>query len=85
MARTPLLGAFERLAREHDNAERLGITTGELRERQAEATFTGVSSSDAGAPSPPASQSRLRSSHAAPEPRQSHPRAWRSSAPESPA
>jgi monoamine oxidase len=40
MARTPLLRALARLAREHDDAERLGITTGELRERRAEATFT---------------------------------------------
>jgi monoamine oxidase len=40
MARTPLLRALERLAREHDDAERAGITTAELRERRAEAAYT---------------------------------------------
>jgi monoamine oxidase len=35
MARTPLLRAVRRLAREHDAAERLGITPGELRQRRA--------------------------------------------------
>jgi monoamine oxidase len=37
MARTPLLRAFQKLAREHTQAERLGITPAELREREAEA------------------------------------------------
>jgi monoamine oxidase len=40
MARTPLLRALERLARDHDDAERAGITTAELRERRAEAAYT---------------------------------------------
>jgi monoamine oxidase len=40
MARTPLLRALEHLAREHDDAERAGITTAELRERRAEAAYT---------------------------------------------
>jgi monoamine oxidase len=40
MARTPLLRALERLAREHDHAERLGITPAELRERRGEAAYT---------------------------------------------
>ena len=34
MARTPLLRALRRLAREHDAAERLGITPAELRRRR---------------------------------------------------
>jgi monoamine oxidase len=37
MARTPLLRAIERLAREHDDAERLGLRPAELREQRAEA------------------------------------------------
>jgi monoamine oxidase len=37
MARTPLMRAFQRLAREHRAAERLGISPEELREREAEA------------------------------------------------
>ena len=37
MARTPLLRALQKLAREHQAAERLGITPAELREREAEA------------------------------------------------
>jgi monoamine oxidase len=40
MARTPILRALARLAGEHDAAERLGITTAELRERRAEAVYT---------------------------------------------
>jgi monoamine oxidase len=40
MARTPLLRALARLAREHSDAERAGITTAELRERRAEAAYT---------------------------------------------
>jgi len=40
MARTPLLRALEHLAREHDDAERAGITTAELRERRADAAYT---------------------------------------------
>ena len=35
MARTPLLRALRRLAREHDAAERLGVVPGELRRRRA--------------------------------------------------
>jgi monoamine oxidase len=34
MARTPLMRAIQRLAREHQEADRLGIEVGELRERQ---------------------------------------------------
>src|SRR2546421_5141565 len=40
MARTPLLRALEGLAREHAEAERLGITPGQVRERTAEATYS---------------------------------------------
>jgi len=40
MARTPLLRALERLAKEHHEAELLGIAPGELRERRAEAAYT---------------------------------------------
>ena len=40
MARTPLLRAIERLAREHDVAERLGVPPAELRERRAEAGYS---------------------------------------------
>ena len=37
MARTPLMRALQKLAREHQAADRLGVTPAELRERQAEA------------------------------------------------
>jgi monoamine oxidase len=37
MARTPLLRALQKLAREHRDAERLGISPAELREHEAEA------------------------------------------------
>jgi monoamine oxidase len=40
MARTPLLRAIERLAREHHDAERLGIRPAELRERRAEEAYS---------------------------------------------
>ena len=40
MARTPLLRALLRLSREHAEAERLGITPAELRERRAEAAYS---------------------------------------------
>jgi len=40
MARTPLLRAIERLAREHDDAERLGIRPAELRERRAAEAYS---------------------------------------------
>jgi monoamine oxidase len=40
MARTPLIRAIQRLAREHAAAERLGVTPAELRERRAEANYT---------------------------------------------
>ena len=40
MARTPLLRVIERLVREHDVAERLGVSPGELRERRAEAGYS---------------------------------------------
>ena len=40
MARTPLLRAIARLARDHADAERLGIAPGELRERRAEARYS---------------------------------------------
>ena len=40
MARTPLLRLLERLAREHDDAERLGMTPAEVRERRAEAAYS---------------------------------------------
>jgi monoamine oxidase len=40
MARTPLLSALQRLAREHQQAERLGISPAELREREAERPFS---------------------------------------------
>ena len=40
MARTPLMRALQRLAREHREAEALGIGPAELRERQAEGTLT---------------------------------------------
>jgi monoamine oxidase len=40
MARTPLLRLLERLAREHDDAERLRITPAEVRERRAEAVYS---------------------------------------------
>ena len=37
MARTPLMHGLQKLAREHQAADRLGITPAELRERQAAA------------------------------------------------
>jgi len=40
MARTPLMRALQRLAREHRTAKELGIRPAELRERQAEGTLT---------------------------------------------
>ena len=40
MARTPLLRAFERLAAEHHDADALGVTPAELRERRAEASYS---------------------------------------------
>ncbi len=40
MARTPLLRAISRLAREHAAAEQLGISVDELRERQEEHTYS---------------------------------------------
>ena len=40
MARTPLMRALQRLAREHHDAQALGIRPAELRERQAEGTLT---------------------------------------------
>jgi monoamine oxidase len=40
MARTPLLSALQRLAREHHQAERLGISPAELREREEERPFS---------------------------------------------
>src|SRR5690242_6643830 len=40
MARTPLLRAIERLAREHHDAERLGIRPAELRERRADEAYS---------------------------------------------
>jgi len=40
MARTPLLRALQRLAREHNRAEQLGITPAELREREGERPFS---------------------------------------------
>jgi monoamine oxidase len=40
MARTPLLRSIERLAREHGDAESLGISPAELRERRAEAAYS---------------------------------------------
>jgi monoamine oxidase len=40
MARTPLVRALQRLAREHREAETLGIRPAELRERQAEGAIT---------------------------------------------
>ena len=40
MARTPLLRALQRLAREHHQAERRGITPAELREREEERPFS---------------------------------------------
>ena len=40
MARTPLMRALQRLAREHREAEALGIGPAELREQQAEGTLT---------------------------------------------
>src|SRR5437764_5659765 len=40
MARTPLLRAFERLAWEHHDAERMGIAPHELRARRAEAAYS---------------------------------------------
>src|ERR671932_928051 len=46
MARTPLLRALQRLAREHRDAEQLGISPAELREREAEARERGYSRGD---------------------------------------
>jgi monoamine oxidase len=43
MARTPLLRALQKLAREHREAERLGISPAELRERETEARETSYS------------------------------------------
>jgi monoamine oxidase len=40
MARTPLLRALQRLAREHTHAKQLGITPAELREREDERPFS---------------------------------------------
>ena len=40
MARTPLMRAFQRLARDHSTAQQLGIEVEELRERQAEARYS---------------------------------------------
>jgi monoamine oxidase len=40
MARTPLLSALQRLARQHHQAERLGISPAELREREEERPFS---------------------------------------------
>ena len=40
MARTPLLRSVERLARDHDQAERFGISLAEVRERRAEGGFS---------------------------------------------
>ena len=40
MARTPLMRALQRLAREHREAETMGIGPAELRERQAEGALT---------------------------------------------
>jgi monoamine oxidase len=40
MARTPLLRSVERLAKEHRDAERLGIAPAELRERRSEAEYS---------------------------------------------
>ena len=40
MARTPLLRALQRLAHEHRQAEGLGISPGELREREAEHPYS---------------------------------------------
>ena len=47
MARTPLLRSILRLVREHDDAERLGVTPAELRERRAEPGTRAVSFSGA--------------------------------------
>jgi monoamine oxidase len=40
MARSPLLRSIERLAKDHDHAERLGITPAEVRERRAEKAYS---------------------------------------------
>ena len=40
MARTPLMRALQRLAREHQEASRLGIEVEELREREEEARIS---------------------------------------------
>ena len=40
MARTPLLRALQRLALAHRRAERLGISTAELREREQERAYS---------------------------------------------
>ena len=51
MARTPLMRALQRLAREHREAEALGMRPAELRERQAEGTLSRKRSSSAAASS----------------------------------
>src|SRR2546421_10176096 len=40
MARTPLLRALQRLARDHQRAEALGIAPAELREREREQSYS---------------------------------------------
>src|SRR5882757_10079204 len=40
MARTPLLRALQRLARDHQQAESLGISPAELREREQERAYS---------------------------------------------
>ena len=40
MARTPLLRALQRLARDHQNAEALGISPRELREQEQERAYS---------------------------------------------
>jgi monoamine oxidase len=40
MARTPLLRSIQRLAKEHHDAERLGVSPAELREQQAEQRYS---------------------------------------------
>src|SRR6266478_5502152 len=40
MARTPLLATLQRLAKTHHDAEALGITPAELRERRAESAYS---------------------------------------------
>src|SRR2546423_15637456 len=40
LARTPILRSIERLARDHHDAERLGIAPAEVRERRGEAAIS---------------------------------------------